>query len=225
MVKYTEAIKWPFSDWKKLAIGIAVSIIPIVSLIGTGYQLECAKLTLKRKMKKLPEWENWGAMFVSGLLSSLISLAYMLPGIIIMFASIFSALTSIFINSLFTEQAIEEALKQAVLNNLGLFVVGVLITIIGLFFTPMAIMNYVAKGSFGAAFDLGTVWKKTITGTYFVTVLFSIGYALLLAIPLSILSMILSFTIVIPPIIDAFMTITLGITLMTVYAQAYMEAK
>jgi hypothetical protein len=49
MVDYTVSIKRPFSDFKKLLIGIVLSIIPIVNFIALGYQLNCAKTAMKKK--------------------------------------------------------------------------------------------------------------------------------------------------------------------------------
>ncbi len=225
MVKYSESIRLPFTDWKKLGIGTLVSVVPIVNFIATGYQLQCARLGMKKRTKKLPEWENWGEMFVKGFAASMIALLYMLPGLLIILLSIFSALVSIFVNTLFTKEAIELSLMTAITNNLGLFLLGGMIALIGLFFTPMATMNYAAKGKFGAGFDFGKVWNKTMTSKYFVAVLFAIGYGLLVLIPLGLLAAILEVTIVVPPIIDAFASIVLGVTLMTVYGQVYAETK
>jgi len=42
MVDYGEAIKRPFSDVKKLLIGIVIQLIPIVNFMAIGYQLKCA---------------------------------------------------------------------------------------------------------------------------------------------------------------------------------------
>lgn len=84
MVKYAEAIKRPFSDWKKLGIGGLMYLIPLVNIItglfAYGYGLLCAKTA---KEKKLPEWKNWGDLFVKGLLAAIIGIIYFIPAAIV----------------------------------------------------------------------------------------------------------------------------------------------
>ena len=82
-MEFSTALKRPFSDLKTFIIGSALSILPIINFFAFGYILEAAKLTLKKK-NTLPEWNNWGNLFVKGLLSVLIGFIYMIPGMIAM---------------------------------------------------------------------------------------------------------------------------------------------
>jgi len=76
------ALQRPFTDIKKLLIGILLSVIPLVNLFSFGYQIECARLTLKKK-KNLPEWKNWKELFINGLLYFIIVLIYFIPVIFV----------------------------------------------------------------------------------------------------------------------------------------------
>jgi len=67
-MEFEIAFKKPFTNFKKLLIGILISILPIVNLFATGYLLQVAKSTIKKK-KELPEWSGWGDLFVNGLIA------------------------------------------------------------------------------------------------------------------------------------------------------------
>lgn len=82
MVDYGEAIKRPFSDVKKLLIGIAIQLIPIVNFMVIGYQLKCARYAMNKKYE-LPEWTEWKDLFINGLKVWIICIVYLLPGVII----------------------------------------------------------------------------------------------------------------------------------------------
>ena len=62
-VDYGAAISRPFEDIKKLIIGCLLNIIPIVNFLAMGYVFDAAKMTLGKK-KGLPEWDNWGDLFM-----------------------------------------------------------------------------------------------------------------------------------------------------------------
>ena len=74
--------KKPFTDVKKLLIGILLSIVPVVNFLAVGYMLETARKSMK-KDTSLPEWEGWGDLFVKGLLSIVIEAIYFIPAAIV----------------------------------------------------------------------------------------------------------------------------------------------
>ena len=164
MVNYVEGLKRPFSDWKKFAIGVVLSMIPIVNLLSIGYAIKAATPVLKSNKKKyaLPEWGDWWNTFLTGLKVGIIALIYMIPVLIL----------SIYLASkigLF-EQVIPSAellLTQLITDYLGvtalIFIIGLLISIL----LPMAILNFAKKGNMGAAFDFSTVFSK-ISGKYLI---------------------------------------------------------
>jgi hypothetical protein len=71
-------------DWfKKIAIGGLVGIIPIVNFALLGYCMQIARNVAAGAEKPLPEWDNFGAYFVSGAKISIANLIYLLPGLIV----------------------------------------------------------------------------------------------------------------------------------------------
>src|SRR3989344_5251075 len=83
---FIRAIKRPFTDFNKLAIGIIFLIIPFVSIITgffvKGYRMESARTALNKKFE-MPKWESFGNLFVRGLLSWIIGIIYMIPAIVL----------------------------------------------------------------------------------------------------------------------------------------------
>jgi len=191
MVKYELAFKKPFTDFTKLIIGIVLSIIPIVNLVAKGFAIESSGLGKTKPSNKMPEWKNFGHLFIRGLLAFIIAIIYMIPGILVISVAASLTLTSVIgifagrlINpDLMTYMGMKEfspgLLASMISQNLPLilptlivtvplFLVGLALLILASYMVPMAVLNYVKKNKFGAAFDLTTVLKKVFTGKYFV---------------------------------------------------------
>ncbi len=160
MADYVDAIKRPFSDWKKFLIGCVLNIIPIVNFLVMGYYIEAIKLSVNKK-KNLPEWKDWGNLFVKGLIVIVISFVYMIPTALVMLVGGGTALISLLANGGIDQMALLLSLGPAIL-------LGVVLAILAGYILPVAIINYAVKNSIGAAFELGFVFKKAFTGIYFV---------------------------------------------------------
>ncbi len=78
-----EAIKRPFQNLQKLAIGTIISAIPLVNIIAVGYFLECFRRSMK-KDNSLPEWEDWSKIILDGLKAAVVGIAYAIPLMILM---------------------------------------------------------------------------------------------------------------------------------------------
>ncbi|MBR9680290.1 MAG: DUF4013 domain-containing protein [Candidatus Altiarchaeota archaeon] len=87
-MEISDAIKKPFSDLGKLAIGSFLRLIPIVNLTVTGYGLQNAKST-----KKLPEFSF--DSFILGLKSLGVSIVYGLLTMLVMLPFAFGSLAPI----------------------------------------------------------------------------------------------------------------------------------
>jgi len=211
MVDYTEAIKRPFSDLTKLAIGILLSIIPIVNLIAAGYTLTCAKTAMKKKYD-LPEWKDIGGYFIKGILTAVIGLIYLIIplGIIVFTAGtlVYAIWTAILTG---TTPAIGSLFVGA---GFGL-VVGLLLMLFAIYILPIAVLNYIASDKFGAAFEFGQVLRKAFSVSYFVAWIVAIVYSLLLAVIL----------MWIPFIGAPIASFIGGVTAWTIFGQVYSELK
>jgi hypothetical protein len=190
MVNYEEAIKKPFTDLAKLVIGVVLSLIPIIQWFAKGFILECSGLGKTKPSKKMPEWKNWGQLFIKGLVLDIIMLIYAIPAILVFVLGAGLTISSLF-NAFMTKAipsetwasigAGETSLRivgKLILQNLALslpaiiqltpvFIFAFILLLIGFYLAPMAVLNYVKTNKFGEAFSLGKIWKKAFTGKYF----------------------------------------------------------
>jgi len=175
MVNYKESFVRPFKDFTKLAIGILISIIPIVKWIARGYMLECSGLS-KRKvpLNKMPKWVEFGDLFVKGVYYFLISLIYFIPFLILMLIGAGVVLKTILTN--YSESflsgssdVIIESLIQSSSLLAGLIPIVILAVILGIlaaYLIPMAGLNYLRYNDFRKAFDFKTIFRKTFNSKY-----------------------------------------------------------
>jgi hypothetical protein len=167
MVNFEAGFKRPFNDVGKLILGIVLSIIPIVNFIAIGYGFRCIKTVLGKKKKyALPEWKEWGDLFFKGLAVGVIGVIYALPGILVIMYLMFKFFLSagVFENMTALQDPLT-LLLTFVETNLTLVVLTGVLLLIASFISPLAIVNYAKKGSFGAAFSFGEIFSK-ISGTY-----------------------------------------------------------
>lgn len=211
MVDFVEAIKLPFTNIKDTVVGIILFAIPIINLLALGYVYETAKNTMKGKMQ-LAQWTNWSKLFVQGLLSVIISIIYAIPALIV--AGVFIGLP--LLQALPGLMTGDMTALTAQFSTMG---IGIILTIIlGLFmvlWSPIAVLHYINTGKFGSAFQLGTITKKVLTGTYIIAWIVSIVCFLVIS---AILAMI--------PFIGVFIGGYLAtIIMVNMLAAAYKETK
>ncbi len=204
MTDYETAFKKPFSDVKKLLIAMVLNIIPIVNFFVYGYFIEVAKSSANKKtIGILPEWKNWGSLFVNALLALVISLAYALPLILMAFIVGFKVFLGMFTGDI---------VNLAALSGMGAWLV--LVLLYGFFFIyvlPSAILSFAFSGKFASAFEFGNVLRKAFNAEYFVAWLVSIVYS-------AIASVVLGF---IPYVGRAIGGAITGITMFTLLGEAY----
>jgi len=159
MVDYVEALKRPFSDIAKLVMYIILSIIPIVSFIASGYLLDVAETAMK-KQKKLPDFKQYGRLFVEGIKSFVIGIIYMIP--------VFIVLALAFMVAGFNF-ATFDVLSMAAIAAMGtwMIVIAILAIVIGYFATG-AILRYADKREFKEAFNLNAISKTVFKSDYLV---------------------------------------------------------
>lgn len=201
-VNYTEAFKRPFEDIRKLIIGCLLNIIPIIGFFATGYTMKAGEITLKNK-KDLPEWTDWGRLFVDGLLAFVIGVVWFLPAIIlIVIGAIGVGATALLSGGALT--------ATDVLATLGLpVIIALVLGLIAMYFVPLAVMGYVSTRKIGEAFKIGTILRKGLKGKYFIVWLVSFVVGM-------VLSLIASMTYVLSIILSpaaSFISMIIGITL------------
>jgi hypothetical protein len=224
---FSGAISRPFSDLKKLSIGAALYMVPVLALIpllilivpvagmvagmfAYGYVLACGATAMK-KVKKLPEWTNWADLFVKGLVAVIIAIIYFIPAIVILGLVVGTTiLASLTVDNL-----------AAVIGSAGLgAIIALLAGMLTAYVLPVALLMYVSENKFGSAFRLGDVFKKAFTGTYFAAWLLSIVVGIVINIVSMTLSIVLALTVVLPIVIAGYATITSGVIGMTLLGEA-----
>ncbi|MFN8499314.1 MAG: DUF4013 domain-containing protein [Anaerolineae bacterium] len=147
-------------------IGIFLITVPLV----LGYQVGTIQLAARGE-NRVPEWTDWGGVYVRGLLAFVIQLVYAIPAII--FACCQGA-----------SQALAGQGGQGGDGNaaIGLFVacfacLNLIFSILASIIAPAGIIRWVQSGEFGAAFNVGSVFAliRDNAGNYAVAYLVSAG--------------------------------------------------
>jgi len=186
-----ENIKYPTTDseWiKKILIGGILLIIPIINFIIGGYYIKTLRGSIEGK-PGLPEWDDWGDLFITGLMVAIIGLIYMLIPLIVLFVSIGGVITAAISSGDFSVGSI-----SAIVGGSLFSVVLMLIVFLVL---PMALSIYAKEDSIGAAFRIGEILSriKSIPGDYIISII--VLYALLFIVNLVAAIPILGWVIVI----------------------------
>ena len=201
MVNYESAIKRPFTDWKKLVIGVFLSIIPIVNFITYGYFIKCAKTK-----DKLPEWDNIKDYFITGLMIVIIGSIYILPGFILMGLGL--ATGTIFGLTL-------NSIILGILSGSLFLILAIFLLLIVSYILPIAIFDFVKRNKFEDAFKLKSIIKRSFKQTYFVPYMFIFLYSLAAGIVATFI-----------PIIGTFIAhFAVGVTFFTVMGEVYPKLK
>jgi len=146
-----EALQRPTKDpdfVKKTAIMALVSLVPIVSFLGMGYALRYLQNLIGRRDARLPEWEDWGGLFIGGLMLFVLSLPFVLVPAVVGGAVVVPA----FIAAVQHESA--AGIVGSIFGGLALF--AVLAVIFGIP-VPMAICRYADKGDLMQALRLNVL--------------------------------------------------------------------
>ena len=191
MVDLVKALKRPFSDINKFLIGTLLGIIPIVNFTVTGYTLVSTGFTEEKvERDSLPEWKNYGDLFVKGLVSVVIGIILFMPAALVLLGTfgtviIFPALSMIFgglspetWNKLMTGQITEMQIQDWFAQNWTRFIpllmsatplllLGALLALLAYYISPVAVLGWLKEGRFSAAFSW-IVIKKAVTVDYLV---------------------------------------------------------
>ncbi|RLG13652.1 MAG: hypothetical protein DRN71_04405 [Candidatus Nanohalarchaeota archaeon] len=204
MTDYETAIKRPVQDIKKLAIGCVLNVVPVVNFIVTGYILKAAKKTMKKR-NDLPEWNAWGDLFMTGLLAIGIVLIYSLPGLALLFAGFGAMVFGVIAGGASVN------MSMALAGGTIMIAVTLLLLVSAMFVAPMAVMHYIDKGDFSAAFAIKSVFKKSVTADYGVAWVVMLIYG----------SAIMYISMMVPYVGIAIGGYIIGLTAVTVFAGVY----
>lgn len=154
------SLTWPTEDqdWiRKVGIGSVMNLLAIVlvgPLFATGYLLRTLA-AVARGEENLPEWEDWGDLFLKGLFFCIIGLLYgLVPG-----ALFFVGFGSMILGII--GAGARESMAPGV-AGMGLAMVlgglGVVLFLAISFLMPMIMLRYAVTGDFAAAFQFGGIF-------------------------------------------------------------------
>lgn len=151
----SDAVKYPSSDWKKVVI-LGIFFILTLIIIGiffiAGYFLRIVKSTIAG-YDELPEFDEWGTMFIDGLKVVVVGIVYMIIPLIVIFIGIFASLSTI--------GSVGTLTNPAALLGFGLTsLVGFILVLIFGLIAYMGIANMALYDEIGAAFRFSEIFDR-----------------------------------------------------------------
>ena len=146
----------------KFLIGVVVGTIPIINFAAFGYVLEIVKNVRDGDQQPLPEWDDFGTLFINGLKFLLGTMVYALPAILISFMFVPFAILA------------EEA--PGALVGLGITAVTCLVIFFALLpvlLMPVLMVQFARRDLIGDMFAFGDMWQmiKSDIATYLIILL------------------------------------------------------
>ncbi|MCK4327269.1 MAG: DUF4013 domain-containing protein [Candidatus Diapherotrites archaeon] len=191
-----------------MAIGIVLSIIPIVNFLVFGYFVNIAGATLKKNYG-MPKWDDWGNLFVKGLILVAMMIVYTIPAIIVVVIGAGSLAVGGIAGMMTDPSALIGGLAGAGI----FFLIGALLALVAMILLPAAVIGYAKTGNVNAFFDFKTIFKKAFRGSYIITWVVMMVLSIIVGVILGIIPLI-------GPAIGGFIMGTASYTALT---EAYME--
>lgn len=238
MVDLVKALKRPFSDINKFLIGTLLGIIPIVNFTVIGYTLVSTGFTEEKvERDSLPEWKNYGDLFVKGLVSVVIGIILFLPAALIILGTfgtvimapalsmVFGGISPETWEKIMTGQITDMQMQDWFAQNWTQFIplllsatpfllLGAFLALLAYYISPVAILGWLKEGRFSAAFSWNAI-KKAVTLDYLVN-----------WVVVGVLTMIVSALLGWIPLIGNGITMyVLGVFSFTVFANVYEQVK
>ena len=141
----------------KIAVGAVILffsflIIPVFFLVG--YQIAVARSVLDGEEHPLPAWDNWGQLFMDGLVVSIAQFVYALPIILLGACSWLVFL----VPALGAGSDLETALAGgATIGFFAVMCIIILLSFVLAFVVPALYVQYARSGDFGSMFRFGEV--------------------------------------------------------------------
>ncbi len=163
-------------------MGILLGIFPIVRFFSMGYSYKVFKSTLNGGEPYLPEWEDYGDLFIQGFKITIMILCYFIVPIVLSWTGLIYIMIGIggmLVEVLDSAEGVEYIFKGGLFYTLG-----IITKIPPYLLWPMAFANYCRGGEkIRAAFKRWEIIPKifTVTGDYILSLLlmFSIDIVLI----------------------------------------------
>ncbi|MBN2258621.1 MAG: DUF4013 domain-containing protein [Anaerolineaceae bacterium] len=233
-----QALKFPFSDehWVQkflvcILLGIASFMIPFIPLVFlSGYYYRISRRIIAGDgVTALPDWDEWGKLFVDGIKYLGIVLVYLIPFILsilfmclVMSLPMLSALNP---SDNWNGYGADPQMMRTMLSMLALYpMIGLmlLISLVTGLFLPPALMHMVGQDTFGAGFHFSAWWKvfRSNLGGFLLSylILFTMVTLLYIGYYILVLTVILCF---LTPLFLVVTSVYTGLVASDMYAQSY----
>lgn len=170
-------------DWiKKIAIGGGIVLGALILspiLIGlalllpiNGYMLETLKNVRDGRPTPLPEWSNFGDLFVKGLMVFIVGLVYTLPALLFACGS---TLTNPQVLVAIVPEIDPDVVNSLSIISTCLSCIQFIFSILGSALVPAGLIRYAQYGTLGAAFQFGEIFSfiRNNIGDYIIVFLLS----------------------------------------------------
>jgi len=222
MVDYAAAIKKPFGDTQTAIIGIILGFIPLISLLVNGYGIGIARKVVNND-NKLPKWDPGQIIqyIKDFVFAIIIGIVYMIPaGILFIIGGALAIGTIITAATAGDPNAMLGAIGGAIAAGGIFLILALILAIVGGLLSTMGVIAYTKEGSLGAAFKVGALLKKVLTGQFIATLVVYIVYSVVLIVIVGVLSII--------PIVGSLIGLGLlsyatSVTGYTMFAEVYKE--
>ncbi len=208
-----------------------IPFIPYLPLMGYFGQI-MKRIIIADEDPQLPEWNDWGVLFLDGVKILGVSLIYTLPGIILMISGYFLFLFLDFAMAFSISGPQYPSTNYSSVPGylLGMFG-GLLVMMVGMFLMfpaslllPPSLGNMIARGRFGAAFKFSEWWpifKNNFTG-YLIAILLTMGLSFTMLFIFQVLyaTIVLCFLL---PFLLSFIGFIVGAAGFSLYAVAYRD--
>ena len=152
-MNYGKSFTFVFEDEKwisKFAVGVLVTLVPIINFATYGYVLQVLKNVRDGVEKPLPEWDDFGKFFVDGLKFLAGFLVYFVPVILITF---FISIAAIAADAVGVD---EDVIGMSIML---ISCLTLLFTFIPLLLYPALYIQYAKEDQIGDMFRFGEMWQ------------------------------------------------------------------
>jgi hypothetical protein len=230
-------LTYAFKDprWKmKLLIGallgfagFIIPILPGIFLVGYSATI-MRQIIVQNEGASLPEWDDWGTLFMRGLRLSGAMFIFFFPIFLLMIIGYFVMMVPLFAE-MFSGVRYGADVSRLVgfqilgmFGGMGVFMFGMLLSLLMSFFVPPALAHQVAKDSFAAAFHIRDWWRifKANLGGFFAALVLIGGLYILLifVVQMIYMTLILCFLL---PILMSLLMIYLSVVSAAAVGEAY----
>jgi len=152
---------------KKILIGGIVSLVPIVNFAAMGYVVEVIRNVRDGRPTPLPEWDQFGQMWMSGLWLFVIFLVYSIP--IIILACISGIASAAMGTAIDTASADVAGGAMGIVSICLSCLMGLWGLVIGVL-TPAIMIRFAETGQFSSALQFGEIFSivKVNVGSYLI---------------------------------------------------------